>query len=157
MNKETVEKFGRAAARKVVEFGYTRIFYPWLIRGDAHYDREIAHERSLDLMEGTLEQSLVLRDGANALFDFRDPVLEIDALGLRFKNPLGLAAGFDKNARVPLTLGSLGFGHIECGSITAIPYEGNPRKDRSGKLTPRIFTLREDDGLINRLGFPGDG
>lgn len=78
-----------------------------------------------------------------------DPRLSVEAFGLRFPNPVGVAAGFDKNARVPSALASLGFGHVEVGGVTARPQEGNPR--------PRLFRLREDRAIVNRMGFNNDG
>jgi dihydroorotate dehydrogenase len=73
------------------------------------------------------------------------PALAVACLGCRFTNPIGLAAGFDKNAAAGPALLRLGFGFVETGSITPRPQSGNPR--------PRIFRLREDRGVINRLGF----
>jgi dihydroorotate dehydrogenase len=73
------------------------------------------------------------------------PALGISVLGRRFGNPIGLAAGFDKNAAAGPALLRLGFGFVETGSITPLPQAGNPR--------PRIFRLTEDRGIINRLGF----
>ncbi len=73
----------------------------------------------------------------------------VDALGLHFESPFGLAAGFDKNAIAFRILWGLGFGHVEVGTVTAHPQEGNPR--------PRLFRLRSDHALINRMGFNNDG
>lgn len=73
----------------------------------------------------------------------------VDALGLRFSSPFGLAAGFDKNAIGVRGLAALGFGHIEVGTVTALPQPGNPR--------PRLFRLPDDRALINRMGFNNDG
>ena len=67
------------------------------------------------------------------------------AFGLNFPNPIGLAAGFDKNAEVPDALLRLGFGFVEIGTVTPRPQAGNPR--------PRLFRLDADEGVINRLGF----
>jgi dihydroorotate dehydrogenase len=78
-----------------------------------------------------------------------DPRLAVTAFGLDFPNPIGLAAGFDKNAAVGMPLFRLGFGFIETGTVTPLPQAGNPR--------PRIFRLREDQAVINRLGFNNDG
>jgi len=78
-----------------------------------------------------------------------DPRLEVKALGLAFPNPLGLAAGFDKNAEVPNALLNLGFGFVEVGTLTPRPQAGNPR--------PRLFRLRPDGAVINRYGFNNDG
>ena len=78
-----------------------------------------------------------------------DPVLRIHALGLDFPNPVGIAAGFDKDARAPDALLALGFGFAEAGTVTPRPQPGNPR--------PRMFRLTEDKGVINRLGFNNQG
>ena len=78
-----------------------------------------------------------------------DASLKLTALGLHLPNPLGLAAGFDKNASVPDAMGKLGFGFVECGTVTPRPQIGNPR--------PRLFRLNEDRAVINRMGFNNDG
>jgi dihydroorotate dehydrogenase len=75
--------------------------------------------------------------------------LKVRAFGLNFPNPIGLAAGFDKNAEVPDTMLRLGFGFVEVGTITPRPQAGNPK--------PRIFRLEADGGAINRLGFNNGG
>jgi dihydroorotate dehydrogenase len=75
--------------------------------------------------------------------------LSVTVWGRRLPNPIGLAAGFDKNAEVPDALLGLGFGFVEIGSVTPRPQPGNPR--------PRLFRLPEDRGVINRMGFPGQG
>ena len=69
--------------------------------------------------------------------------------GLRFRNPIGLAAGYDKDGTAWKALGALGFGHIEVGTVTPRPQAGNPK--------PRVHRLRTEDALINRMGFPGRG
>jgi dihydroorotate dehydrogenase len=79
----------------------------------------------------------------------REPCLAVSALGLTFPNPLGLAAGFDKNAEVPGAMLRLGFGFVEVGTLTPRPQAGNAR--------PRLFRLREDGAVINRFGFNNDG
>ncbi|MBL8590179.1 MAG: quinone-dependent dihydroorotate dehydrogenase [Methylobacteriaceae bacterium] len=78
-----------------------------------------------------------------------DPRLEVELFGLNFPNPLGMAAGFDKNAEVPDQLLSLGFGFAEVGTLTPLPQAGNPR--------PRVFRLPADAALINRFGFNNEG
>jgi dihydroorotate dehydrogenase len=78
-----------------------------------------------------------------------DARLAMRAFGLTFPNPIGLAAGFDKDAEVPGAMLKLGFGFVECGTITPRPQTGNPR--------PRLFRLREDRAVINRMGFNNDG
>jgi len=79
------------------------------------------------------------------LYDFKNPKLERKLLGLTFKNPVGLAAGFDKDARWYNELANFGFGFIEIGTLTPKAQEGNPK--------PRLFRIPEDGGLINRMGF----
>ena len=78
-----------------------------------------------------------------------DAGLGVEAFGLQFPNPLGMAAGFDKNAEVPDALLRLGFGFTEVGTLTPLAQAGNPR--------PRVFRLAQDGGLINRLGFNNAG
>ena len=78
-----------------------------------------------------------------------DEKLAVRAFGLNFPNPIGMAAGFDKNADVPDALLRLGFGFVEVGTVTPKPQGGNPR--------PRIFRLERDEAVINRLGFNSDG
>jgi dihydroorotate dehydrogenase len=77
------------------------------------------------------------------------PSLAVTVWGRSLPNPIGLAAGFDKNAEVPDAMLALGFGLVEIGSVTPRPQDGNPR--------PRLFRLAEDRGVINRMGFPGQG
>jgi dihydroorotate dehydrogenase len=78
-----------------------------------------------------------------------DPRLQVTTLGRRFANPIGLAAGFDKDARVWRQAGRLGFGFVEVGSVTPQPQSGNPR--------PRLFRLEQDRAVINRMGFNNAG
>ncbi len=78
-----------------------------------------------------------------------DPALAIDVLGLRLRNPIGLAAGFDKDAVALTPLARLGFGFVEAGTVTPRPQAGNP--------TPRLFRLTEDGAVINRMGFNNAG
>ncbi|MGM0592746.1 MAG: quinone-dependent dihydroorotate dehydrogenase [Halobacteriota archaeon] len=78
-----------------------------------------------------------------------DDRLKTTAFGLSFPNPVGVAAGFDKNAEIPSMLAAMGFGHVEVGGVTAERQPGNPR--------PRLFRLPEDRALINRMGFNNDG
>lgn len=78
-----------------------------------------------------------------------DPSLAVHALGLRFSNPIGLAAGFDKDAKALRGLARLGFGFVEAGTATPRPQPGNPR--------PRVFRLEDDDAVVNRYGFNGEG
>jgi dihydroorotate dehydrogenase len=75
--------------------------------------------------------------------------LSVEALGVRFDSPFGMAAGFDKDGKAVLGLGHLGFGHVEVGTLTAIPQPGNPK--------PRLFRLVPDRAVINRMGFNNQG
>lgn len=83
------------------------------------------------------------------LYDYQHPSLEREVFGLKFRNPVGLAAGLDKNAVLTDELASLGFGFVEIGTVTPRPQPGNP--------TPRLFRLPQDEALINRMGFNNDG
>lgn len=83
------------------------------------------------------------------MYEVKDKSLEREVFGLKFKNPVGLAAGFDKDARCFNELSQFGFGFIEIGTLTPKPQEGNPK--------PRLFRLREDSAIINRMGFNNGG
>jgi dihydroorotate dehydrogenase len=108
-----------------------------LMRG---LDAETAHGIALK----ALAAGLAGRDSGRD-----DPVLATEAFGLRFRNPIGLAAGFDKDAVAVLPLMRLGFGFVEAGTVTPRPQPGNPR--------PRLFRLVEDAAVINRMGFNNGG
>jgi dihydroorotate dehydrogenase len=84
-----------------------------------------------------------------ALYEVNDSRLETEVFGLKFKNPVGLAAGFDKNAVLYKELSNFGFGFIEIGTITPKAQDGNPKK--------RLFRLKEDSAIINRMGFNNGG
>ena len=84
-----------------------------------------------------------------ALYQVHHPKLEKELCGIKFKNPVGLAAGFDKDAKLYHELSNFGFGFVEIGTLTPKPQSGNPKK--------RLFRLPEDNGLINRMGFNNDG
>ncbi len=85
----------------------------------------------------------------HSTYSLNDPRLEREVFGLKFKNPVGLAAGLDKDAIAFKELGNMGFGFIEIGTLTPKPQEGNPKK--------RLFRLRQDSALINRMGFNNGG
>ena len=78
-----------------------------------------------------------------------DPILATTLAGIPLASPIGLAAGFDKNAEVPAAMLRAGFGFVECGTVTPLPQAGNPR--------PRLFRMGEDRGVINRMGFNNAG
>jgi len=90
-----------------------------------------------------------LRTGLTPHAPADDPILATTLAGLGLPNPIGLAAGFDKNAEVPGAMLRLGFGFVETGTVTPLPQAGNPR--------PRVFRLADDDAVINRLGFNNAG
>ena len=105
-------------------------------------DPELAHSLAIKFLKNNY---LPL----NLLASQVSPKLEINVLGKVFKNPIGLAAGFDKNAEIYNSIFKLGFGFAEVGTITPLPQYGNPK--------PRVFRLAEDEAIINRLGFPSLG
>ncbi len=109
---------------------------------------EVAHDLTLSLLEFASRHPFLL-SLLRWKFAYEDPRLETNILGLCFKNPFGLAAGMDKNARALPAWGALGFGFVEIGTIT-------PRK-QTGNDKPRMFRIRKDRGIINRLGFNNDG
>lgn len=84
-----------------------------------------------------------------SMYEVNDPRLKRTVFGLEFKNPVGLAAGFDKDAKLFNELSNLGFGFIEIGTLTPKPQDGNPKK--------RLFRLKEDQAIINRMGFNNGG
>jgi dihydroorotate dehydrogenase len=100
---------------------------------------EMAHDATIKALKAGL--------GPKAQPD--DPRLAITLAGLKLPNPIGLAAGFDKNAQVPDAMLAAGFGFVECGTVTPLPQAGNPK--------PRVFRLPNDEGVINRLGFNNGG
>ena len=108
---------------------------------------ETIHRLTHDLL--AVAQRTPLLDPVARQLTVTDDRLATTAFGQSFSNPVGVAAGFDKNATIPQALGALGFGFVEVGGVTAEPQTGNPR--------PRLFRLREDEALINRMGLNNDG
>ncbi len=84
-----------------------------------------------------------------AFFSFEDDRLKVSKMGITFPNPVGLAAGFDKDGKYIEVLDALGFGFIEVGTVTPLPQSGNPK--------PRLFRLKQDEAIINRMGFNNAG
>src|SRR5439155_17603681 len=121
--------------------GYERFVRPLLFSMDA----ETAHHLTIRLLCGASHFNVALR----ALKSFQPPSKPRTVLGLNFPNPIGLAAGLDKNGVALPAWAALGFGFIEIGTVTAKAQPGNPR--------PRIFRLPGQQALINRLGFNNDG
>jgi dihydroorotate dehydrogenase len=119
--------------------------YPMILPALRRLPREAAHELTLRALE--LGSDRLLRVSATAEPD--PPILAQRLWGLDFANPVGLAAGYDKDARVPAAIGRLGFGFVEVGTVTPRPQPGNPK--------PRVFRLDQDQAIINRLGFNSGG
>jgi dihydroorotate dehydrogenase len=110
------------------------------------FSPEKAHKISVALIK------IILRIPLLRLFLAKEVVnekLAVNLFGLTFKNPVGLAAGFDKDARFFSEMGALGFGFVEIGTVTPLPQEGNPK--------PRLFRLKSDSAIINRMGFNNEG
>lgn len=121
--------------------------YPLLFRAVlSRFDPEFAHHAGMAVIRvlGVPPFSWATR-----ALTAPDPSLRVDALGLSFPSRFGIAAGFDKNAVGVRGLAALGFGHVEIGTVTAIPQEGNPK--------PRLFRLLADRAVVNRMGFNNDG
>ncbi|GAB3730269.1 quinone-dependent dihydroorotate dehydrogenase [Nocardiopsis nanhaiensis] len=113
-----------------------------------HMDAEKVHKLSFAALRGVT----ALPGAAEAMGKVlgpREPELTVHALGREFPGPLGMAAGFDKNAESPRGLAALGFGYVEVGTVTAQPQPGNPK--------PRLFRLVADRAIVNRMGFNNEG
>ncbi|MDZ7846317.1 MAG: quinone-dependent dihydroorotate dehydrogenase [Owenweeksia sp.] len=123
--------------------------YKWLIRPLFFtFSPEKIHHITFSLIR--LMQALPgVKALVKATYNTTDPSLARQVMGLHFKNPLGLAAGFDKDAKAFEELANYGFGFIEVGTVTPVPQPGNPQ--------PRLFRLPADRALINRMGFNNDG
>ena len=109
---------------------------------------ESAHDFTFSWIKRTFNVPIV-KNIIEGFYDYQNPILEKEVFGLHFKNPVGLAAGFDKDAKLIDEMAMLGFGFIEIGTLTPKPQEGNP--------LPRLFRLPEDEALINRMGFNNGG
>jgi dihydroorotate dehydrogenase len=123
---------------------FDSLLRPLLFRLDA----EDAHELGLGALELASRMPRVL-EATRSRHVVDDPRLRVRAFGVEMPNPLGLAAGFDKDAKAVPALAALGFGHVEVGTITPRAQPGNDR--------PRVFRLERVRALVNRMGFPGEG
>ncbi|MDZ7935488.1 MAG: quinone-dependent dihydroorotate dehydrogenase [Emticicia sp.] len=123
---------------------YKKFVFPYLTRYDAEKIHYVAM-KALTFASAIPLMPSILR----LIFEKKDNRLERKVFGLRFKNPVGLAAGFDKNGIWTDDLANLGFGFIEIGTVTPKPQAGNDK--------PRLFRLKPDEALINRMGFNNDG
>jgi dihydroorotate dehydrogenase len=116
---------------------------PLLFRLSAETAHGLVHRGLQGVQDTPVEGTLSRRYAVD------DDRLAVSAFGQSFPNPVGVAAGFDKNAEIPDALAGLGFGHVEVGGVTAEPQGGNPR--------PRMFRLQEDEALVNRMGLNNEG
>ena len=123
---------------------YKQLVKPLLFQ----FDAERAHHLVFDNLRraARLPGAHVLLRG---LYDYQHPGLQREVFGLKFPNPVGLAAGFDKNAELTDEMAALGFGFVEIGTVTPRPQPGNS--------APRLFRLPQDEALINRMGFNNEG
>ncbi|WP_426429825.1 quinone-dependent dihydroorotate dehydrogenase [Winogradskyella sp. HB-48] len=112
------------------------------------FDPEKVHHFTFSLIR-TISKIPGFKSIFQKLYLVEDKKLERELFGLTFKNPVGLAAGFDKDAKLFNELSNFGFGFIEIGTLTPKPQEGNPKK--------RLFRLKEDSAIINRMGFNNGG
>lgn len=122
---------------------YKILIRPFLFLMDA----EKAHHFTFSLVRflSNIGFSSIFR----AIYNFEDARLEREVFGIKFKNPVGLAAGFDKDAKLFNELSNFGFGFVEIGTLTPKPQEGNPKK--------RLFRLKPDQAIVNRMGFNNSG
>ncbi len=123
---------------------YKQLIFPVLSKFDPEYIHYFAM--------GCLRFACKIPGGKRmiqSLLEVKDPALKTHFAGLEFKNPVGLAAGFDKNGKWIDELATLGFGFVEVGTVTPKAQEGNPK--------PRLFRLKPDQALINRMGFNNEG
>jgi len=130
--------------RSIIGFGYRNIAKPFLFLQDP----EDVHDRMISLGE-RLGGKKSAKNLFSRIFSYEDAALGMDIAGIHFKNPVGLAAGFDKNARLTQILPSIGFGFEEIGSITLNPCPGNPR--------PRLYRLPKSQGIIVNYGLANWG
>lgn len=120
--------------------------YPLLRRTLFFFDPEAVHYFSMNSLQRLCEKPFLRKKISKMFTPTNAPVV---FGGLTFRNPIGLGAGFDKNAKYLLSLQALGFGYVEIGTVTPLPQAGNDK--------PRLFRLPKDKALINRMGFNNDG
>lgn len=123
---------------------YKSILKPFLFKKDP----ETAHYYTVDMFR-TLLKLPFGKSVFHAMYGYENASLKREVCGLTFKNPVGLAAGFDKDGKFYKEMAHVGFGFIEIGTVTPLPQAGNEK--------PRLFRLPQDEALINRMGFNNDG
>lgn len=131
-------------ATELIRAGYVRVAKPILFR----MDPERVHD-AITVVGRVLGFCPCMRRATRFLFDYEHPSLEQTILGIRFRNPIGLTAGFDKNAQLIRVMGAVGFGFEEAGSVTGEPCEGNPK--------PRLWRLPKSKGIVVWYGLKNDG
>ncbi len=129
---------------KIIGFFYAKIFKPLAFRRDP----EDVHDKILKIGK-FLGGNFITRFAVKIMFDYSNPALFQNILGVNFKNPIGLSAGFDKNAELTQIIPSVGFGFMEAGSITGEFCEGNPR--------PRLWRMPKSKSLVVYYGLKNDG
>ena len=135
--------------KRLWRFFYDRKVYKQLIRPILFlFDAEKVHHFSFASIR-LIHKIPFVRALIRRLYTVNDSILERHVFGIRFPNPIGLAAGFDKDAKLYKELSNFGFGFIEIGTLTPKPQDGNPKK--------RLFRLLADKGIINRMGFNNQG
>ena len=140
------KSLARFASENEIAMGMTNVLYDKILRPLLFsLDAETAHHCAMNCLVALTQNPPLM----SLIQPSRNPALERIVFGLKFPNPVGLAAGFDKNAAALPAWEALGFGFIEAGTITAHGQPGNPK--------PRIFRIPEKRALINRLGFNNDG
>jgi len=128
----------------IIHFFYNNIFKPLAFRKDP----EEVHDRTSSIGK-LLGSNPITRFLTKLMFFYSDPILEQEICGIKFNNPIGLAAGFDKNAELTQILPEVGFGFEEIGSITGEPCEGNPK--------PRLWRAKKSKSLLVYYGLKNDG
>jgi dihydroorotate dehydrogenase len=128
----------------IVRFFYTKIIKPVLFK----FDPEDVHD-SISMVGRFLGSNAITRGATGLMLDYKNSALEQSLLGIKFKNPIGLAAGFDKDAHLTKVLPAVGFGFEEVGSITGQPCRGNAR--------PRLWRLKEQQSMRVYYGLKNDG
>lgn len=141
------QKTMRAAVTSFRSTAYSKA-YNAALRVMFRIDPERVHHGADNVM-ALVNSSRLLRKALATVLSTNDPRLAQEVFGVRFPRPLGLAAGFDKNARAAKAWSAIGFGYAELGTVTADAQPGNPQ--------PRLFRLKKDRAILNRMGFNNDG
>lgn len=132
------------ARNSILQAGYKYLIKPLLFQ----LDPELVHDTTV-FIGNNLGKNPVSRKLTSTLFNYQNPMLEQTIFGIKFKNPVGLAAGFDKDANLTAILPEVGFGFEEVGSITAKPYQGNPK--------PRLTRLKNSKSIVVNYGLKSKG